>query len=99
MKCSIYPEKVAKLNQVQMLTLIKSMLQHISRSVTYSTGPVELSNRVITELVEIGLIDIENTGCGGCSSCAPPAKAKRKSQQGKSDKKQEGNLIKFPVKK
>lgn len=94
-KCNIYPEKIAKLSKEQMQTLIASMLQHISRSFTYSTGPVELSNRILTELVKSDLIDIKDASCGGCTSCTPPPKAKRKPKTGKP---KEGNIIKFPTK-
>lgn len=86
-KCTIYPEKVAKLSKEQMEILIVSMLQQVNRSFTYNTGPVELSNRILTELVQVDLLDLEGVGCGSCNSCGPPKL-----------KKKEGKVIDFPKK-
>ncbi|WP_031513486.1 hypothetical protein [Desulfofalx alkaliphila] len=88
-KCTIYPEKVADLSKEEMEALIVSVLHHVNRSITYNTGPIELSNRILTELVEKDLLDVIGGGCGGCTSCAPPMKY---------GKPKEGKVIKFPTK-
>ncbi len=91
LRCTIYPDKISKLSNEQMQSLLISLLRHIDRSFTYNSGPIEMANRILTELLEADLLDIEGTGCGGCTSCSAPVKEKRESQK-------PGKIIQFPKK-
>ncbi|MTI81337.1 MAG: hypothetical protein FH758_10735 [Firmicutes bacterium] len=88
MKCTIHPQKISQLSKDQMEELLFNVLQHVNRTFIYSTGPVELTNRLLTELVEYDLVDLEGGGCGSCNSCTPPTKTKK-----------EGKVIEFPKNK
>ncbi|MBM7855248.1 hypothetical protein JOC37_001641 [Desulfohalotomaculum tongense] len=87
MRCTIHPEKISDLSKEQMEELLFSILQHVNRAFVYNTGPVELSNRILTELIESNLLDLKGGGCGRCNSCAPLPRPKK-----------EGKIIKFPKK-
>ena len=91
LKCTIHPEKISQLSSEQMQSLLISLLQHIDRSFTYNTGPIEMANRILTELLEADLLDVEGTGCGGCTSCSAPIKEKTVRQK-------PGKVIQFPKK-
>lgn len=85
----IHPENLDKLSKADMENILMSLLGHVSRSLTYNTGPVELAHRVLTELMEADLLELKNDGCGGCGSCSTPSK--------KQQVKKEGKLIHFPT--
>ncbi|MEG6616469.1 hypothetical protein V6C27_08570 [Peptococcaceae bacterium 1198_IL3148] len=87
---TIHPENIAKLDQQDMEKLIFAILGHVNRSLSYNTGPLELSNRILTELIETDLLEIKTEGCGGCSSCSTTPKKE------KSKIKREGKIIQFP---
>lgn len=86
----IYPENLAKLSKEDMEKILVALLGHVNRSLTYNTGPVELANRVLTELIEADLLEMESGGgCGSCGSCSTPPKQQRV--------KKEGKIIRFPT--
>ncbi|MBO8136660.1 MAG: hypothetical protein H0Z40_00725 [Desulfotomaculum sp.] len=88
MKCTIHPENISQLSRDQMEELLFRLLQHVNRTFVYNTGPIEFSNRVLTELIEYDLIDLQQgEGCGGCCSCSTPSKPKKA-----------GKIIEFPKK-
>ncbi len=89
LKCTVYPKKVMQMSTEQLQNLMVSLLYHVDRAFTYNTSPVELTNRILSELLEADLIDITGTGCEGCSSCGSPV-------QTKETKKKPGKVIQFP---
>lgn len=85
----IYPQNLAKLSKEEMEKILLALLGHVNRSLTYNTGPVELANRVLTELIEADLLELESGGCGGCGACSTGPK--------KQTVKKEGKVIPFPT--